>query len=395
MAKNRLGALALFSIALAALLAPAFAQEPTKADFATCTQAEAPIDKAAFIESLFEKNSLSFSDFSGNGLVTEVYAVRRETCPGGDVVNAYFRQGYRGIPIQNYEGMAHFRDGRLEGNCLLVSSNELGGGACDGTKYFDFSSIRAQASIPEQQARIRATSAASEFGEALDVAGMDLVLAYWYVPESDSFKLAYVFGRNASLEFRPRMIDAFVVIDATDGSVLFSDSGIRTMVPERPALPQPALEQSQDANIEPLTAPAMYVGAQQKSGAEADGSGKRETLPWALDLAGIATVAFGVIVALVLAAGAIAIMLKPQDLTVHRALSNEVRAELLSELSDTEKILTDLSEKVGRSKATTLEHLDKLVEAGLIERVETPGKKFVFYRITRSGKEALRGKTAA
>lgn len=381
--------LLLTAFALAALLAPSFSQGqlPAESGFAACAQADVPQDKAAFVEELLQRNSLSRSDFSGYGLEAQVYAVKREACPGGDVVHAYFRQAYNGRPMLNYEGMAHFRDGWITG-CQLVSSTDLGKSACDGAKYFDFAAIGLGPLIGLDQARSVAAGAAAEWGGALE--GYDSVLGYWYYPEGDSFRLAYIFGRNVSLEFRPRIIDASVVVDAIDGSVLFSDSGIRygTSVP-LPA--KPAIESAQDAQAEP----ALYdTGEIQKSAPQSAVSAGEPQAP-AQDLGAIAAIALGIVVALLLGAAAVTVMFRPADLAVHRALSSTVRAELLAELEDTEKILTDLSVKVGRSKATTLEHLEKLAEAGLIERVETPGKKFVFYRITRSGKEALRSRSAA
>jgi len=76
----------------------------------------------------------------------------------------------------------------------------------------------------------------------------------------------------------------------------------------------------------------------------------------------------------------------PQE---ERLLENETRAGILEELSFADKIPTDLSAKLGKSKATVVEHLDTLLSAGFVERISTPGRKFVFYRLTRKGKQAL------
>lgn len=78
------------------------------------------------------------------------------------------------------------------------------------------------------------------------------------------------------------------------------------------------------------------------------------------------------------------------DIEVHKALSSETRIGILNDLSDVERIPTDLSSRLGKSKATISEHLERLVEAGLVEKMEVPGKKFVYYRITSRGKDALR-----
>lgn len=82
------------------------------------------------------------------------------------------------------------------------------------------------------------------------------------------------------------------------------------------------------------------------------------------------------------------------DYEIYKALSNETRISILQELYEVEKIPTDISRKLEKSKATISEHLDRLLEAGLVEKVEQAGKKFVFYRITQKGKSALRQKAA-
>jgi len=72
-----------------------------------------------------------------------------------------------------------------------------------------------------------------------------------------------------------------------------------------------------------------------------------------------------------------------------RLLQNETRAGIMQELEGADRIPTDLSSKLGKSKATIVEHLDALSEAGFVERIATPGKKFVYYRLTQKGKRML------
>ncbi|MCC7552242.1 winged helix-turn-helix domain-containing protein [Candidatus Micrarchaeota archaeon] len=76
-------------------------------------------------------------------------------------------------------------------------------------------------------------------------------------------------------------------------------------------------------------------------------------------------------------------------------LSNDLRMNMLLELREADKIPTYFSDKFRKSKSTISEHLDKLVSAGLVEKVQEPGKKFVYYRITREGKSILRNRRAA
>jgi len=77
------------------------------------------------------------------------------------------------------------------------------------------------------------------------------------------------------------------------------------------------------------------------------------------------------------------------DAATEKLLDNPTRAGIMEELSSADKIPTDISSKLGKSKAAVVEHLAALSEAGLVERVATPGKKFVFYKLTQKGRQAL------
>ena len=89
---------------------------------------------------------------------------------------------------------------------------------------------------------------------------------------------------------------------------------------------------------------------------------------------------------LVLQQRQVQIQIDPQE---EKLLSNGTRAGIMQELQLADKIPTDLSMRLGKSKATIVEHLGALSQAGFIERIETPGRKFVFYRLTRKGKQAM------
>lgn len=77
------------------------------------------------------------------------------------------------------------------------------------------------------------------------------------------------------------------------------------------------------------------------------------------------------------------------DPQVDRLLSNHTRAGIMNELSVADKIPTDLSRRLKKSKASIVEHLAELSSAGLVEKLETPGRKFVYYRLTQKGRQAL------
>jgi DNA-binding MarR family transcriptional regulator len=68
---------------------------------------------------------------------------------------------------------------------------------------------------------------------------------------------------------------------------------------------------------------------------------------------------------------------------------SDSRLALMGELSQTERIPTDIALRLGKSKSTVVEQLDELCNLGLVERLAQPGKKFVFYRLSRSGRQAL------
>jgi DNA-binding MarR family transcriptional regulator len=77
------------------------------------------------------------------------------------------------------------------------------------------------------------------------------------------------------------------------------------------------------------------------------------------------------------------------DAATEKLLDNPTRAGIMEELSSADKIPTDISAKLGKSKAAVVEHLAALSEAGLVERIATPGKKFVFYKLTQKGRQIL------
>ncbi len=77
------------------------------------------------------------------------------------------------------------------------------------------------------------------------------------------------------------------------------------------------------------------------------------------------------------------------DAATEKLLDNPTRAGIMEELSSADKIPTDISAKLGKSKASVVEHLSALMDAGLVERIATPGKKFVFYKLTQKGRQVL------
>lgn len=79
-----------------------------------------------------------------------------------------------------------------------------------------------------------------------------------------------------------------------------------------------------------------------------------------------------------------------EETELHRVLSSETRLQILNTLMEGERTPTDISAKLNKSKATIVEHLDKLREAELVEKIEADGRKWVFYKLTPKGKSLLR-----
>lgn len=68
-----------------------------------------------------------------------------------------------------------------------------------------------------------------------------------------------------------------------------------------------------------------------------------------------------------------------------KIISSETRRKIIKELSNGSRTPSDLSRILSKNKSTIVEHLDKLVEAGLVEKTEKPGKKWVFYSLSKEG----------
>ena len=136
------------------------------------------------------------------------------------------------------------------------------------------------------------------------------------------------------------------------------------------------------------------VAAQQgASGASATTGQQQGIFSSGFGLIAIGAMLVAAVAAVVFAVLQITVMMKPLEIDqveLHKVMSNETRFEILNQLSTADRIPTDLSLALNKSKSTISEHLEKLMEAGFVEKQEQPGKKFVFYKITSKGKTVLR-----
>ncbi len=77
------------------------------------------------------------------------------------------------------------------------------------------------------------------------------------------------------------------------------------------------------------------------------------------------------------------------DRETFRALAVDTRVSILKSLDDEFQLtLTDLSERLGLAPSTVKEHLERLLEVGLIEQIDK-GMKWKYYRLTKKGKQLL------
>lgn len=71
-----------------------------------------------------------------------------------------------------------------------------------------------------------------------------------------------------------------------------------------------------------------------------------------------------------------------------KALASEVRVEILKQLEARRMTVTDLSNAMSLAKPTLLEHLDRLVTAGLVSKIDE-GRKWIYYDLTKRGRTIL------
>ena len=76
------------------------------------------------------------------------------------------------------------------------------------------------------------------------------------------------------------------------------------------------------------------------------------------------------------------------DKEVFKTLASGTRVDILKSLDMRRKTLTELSKQFGMSVSTVKEHLDNLVNVGLIEQKDE-GYKWKYYELTTKGKDIL------
>jgi len=76
------------------------------------------------------------------------------------------------------------------------------------------------------------------------------------------------------------------------------------------------------------------------------------------------------------------------DRDTFRALAADTRVDIIKILDERKHTLTDLSKKLKLAPSTLKEHIDRLVDSGLIYH-EDKGTKWKYYKLTRKGRSLL------
>jgi len=85
-------------------------------------------------------------------------------------------------------------------------------------------------------------------------------------------------------------------------------------------------------------------------------------------------------------------MIMNLDFKTIRALSSQTRIKILSHSLKNEATPTNTADMIGKSKSTVSSHLERLVEAGLLERDQEEGRKRVIYQPTKKAKAIVEGR---
>ena len=70
------------------------------------------------------------------------------------------------------------------------------------------------------------------------------------------------------------------------------------------------------------------------------------------------------------------------------ALASESRIQVLKQLDERRMTVSELSKAINMSKPAVLKHIEKLVDSGLIKKIENE-RKWVYYQLTLKGKNIL------
>ncbi len=76
------------------------------------------------------------------------------------------------------------------------------------------------------------------------------------------------------------------------------------------------------------------------------------------------------------------------DREVFKALASDTRLDILKALDERQKTVTELGRELELNKATVFEHLEKLSQVGLVNKLEDE-RKWVYYQLSWTGRRLL------
>lgn len=77
------------------------------------------------------------------------------------------------------------------------------------------------------------------------------------------------------------------------------------------------------------------------------------------------------------------------DKDTFKVLASETRLKILKALDGRKMNLSEIARATGLSKTTVLEHMNKLVEADLVKKMEREGHKWTYYKLSWKGSSLL------
>jgi len=78
------------------------------------------------------------------------------------------------------------------------------------------------------------------------------------------------------------------------------------------------------------------------------------------------------------------------DRAVFKVLASDTRLDILKALDERQKTVTELARELSLNKATVFEHLEKLNEVGLIQKIEEDvERKWVYWQLSWTGRRLL------
>lgn len=80
------------------------------------------------------------------------------------------------------------------------------------------------------------------------------------------------------------------------------------------------------------------------------------------------------------------------DRDAFKALASDTRLDILKSLDQRQKTVTELSRELDLNKATVFEHLEKLAQVELVQKLEDE-RKWVYYALTWKGRRILHPET--